>query len=91
MAEIRSTGLEGGDVVTTFDAGPPAEDIRDWVDRHEADYKAATVDSSTLTTTWPDGCSITTYQQTGEAVGIFHARHWADVRESMATTPPDPN
>lgn len=88
MAEIRSTGFSGGDVVTT---ALPNEQIRDWVKRHEADYKAATVDSTTLTTTWPEGGSVTTTQQTGELPADHHARHWADVADAMTANPPDPS
>lgn len=87
MAEIRSSGFQGGDVVTVYQ---PPEDIRDWVLRHEAAFKAATVDSSTLTTTWPSGCSVTTYQQTGESPSLHHARHWVDVTAAMQNDPPNP-
>lgn len=88
MAEIRSSGLQGGDVVTTYQS---PETVRDWVKRHADAYKQATVDSTTLTTTWPDGGSVTTEQVSGETPEDHHARHYADVADAMAANPPNQN
>ena len=88
MAEIRSSGFEGGDIVTTHQ---PPESVRDWVERHQDAYKQGVVDNSTITTTWPQGCSNTTYQQTGESTALHHARHWESTAEAMSQTPPDPS
>lgn len=91
MADIITSGLQGGDLVTSHDAGPPPESIRDWVKRHADAVKATPPDNSTLTTTWPKGCSVTTYQQSGESAALHKARHWLDVTDSMVDNPPDPD
>lgn len=88
MADITTTGLQGGTLTTTHQ---PPEDVRDWVTRHMDAYKALNPDATTLVTTWPSGCSVTTYKQTGESASFFHARHANDVAKSMQDDPPEPD
>lgn len=90
MAEIRSTGFVGGDVVTVHDPGPPPESIRDWVKRHETAYKAATVSGDILDTYWPgdEPCWWGSVRLDGESDAVFHARHWAEVTTNMQQCPP---
>jgi hypothetical protein len=87
MAEIRTTGLQGGDLVTTHQ---PPETVREWAKRHMDAYKPLLPDTGTLSTTWPDGCGVTTYKQAGESAVSFHARHANDVAVGMQDDPPDP-
>lgn len=88
MAEIKTTGLTGGDLTTT---AQPGEQIRDWVQRHEDAYKPLSPDGNTLTTTWPKGGSITTTQESGESASQHHTRHWEAVTAEMQNNPPDPS
>lgn len=88
MAEIRTTGLEGGDLVTNYQAG---ETVRDWVGRHSDAYKNLDPDSTVLRSEWPVGQSKTTTQQPGESPSLHHARHWNEVVTAMQTNPPDPS
>lgn len=87
MAEIRTTGMQGGDIVTTHQ---PPETVREWAKRHLDAYKAGTPDATTLVTTWPKECGVTTHRQTGESEASFHARHADDFTAHMVDNPPDP-
>ncbi len=88
MAEIRSTGFAGGDIVTTHQ---PPESIRDWVNRHADAYKQGTVSGDILDTYWPgkpEPCWWGSTRLPGESDADFHARHWADVTTNMTQCPP---
>lgn len=88
MAEIRTTGLQGGDLVTTHQ---PPETPREWAKRHFDAYKASTPDSSTLVTTWSKQCGITSYKHSQESTATFHARHADDFTAHMVDNPPVPD
>lgn len=88
MAEIRSTGFAGGDIVTTHQ---PPESIRAWVKRHEDAYKQGTVSGDILDTYWPgdpEPCWWGSTRKAGETDAEFHARHWAEATANMVQCPP---